>query len=186
MLAIWHAIVLIAREVPTGGTEAVTAVAAELSGKAMLSIVRWSNLCKNCPAVLQVRTASLLAASRPVPTTVTMTVTRSHGSAALLPAMWLPGSREGGTTALATTTDPAIRAVHLRGQDRAVAAIMDTDRMQVATVPLVLLLLLVALLLGTSKLRLHHPAEQVLMDMGLIPVMAQLCLVWAPRVLLRV
>jgi heme A synthase len=64
---------------------------------------------------------------------------------------------------------------------------MDTDRMQVATVPLVLLLLLVvALLLGTSKLRLHHPAEQVLMDMGLIPVMAQLCLVWAPRVLLRV
>jgi hypothetical protein len=41
MLAIWHAIVLIAREVPTGGMEAVTAVAAELSGKVMLSIVRW-------------------------------------------------------------------------------------------------------------------------------------------------
>jgi hypothetical protein len=40
---------------------------------------------------------------------------------------------------------------------------MDTDRMQVATAPLVLVLLLVALLLGTSKLRLRHPAEQVLM-----------------------
>jgi hypothetical protein len=145
-----------------------------------------SNLCKNCPAVLQVRTASLLAGSRPVPITVTMIVTRSHGSADLLPAMWLPGSREGGTTALATTTDPAIRAVHLRGRHRAVAAIMDTDRMQVATAPLVLPLLLVALLLGSSKLRLHHPAEQVLMDMGLIPVTAQLCLVWAPRVLLPV
>jgi hypothetical protein len=41
MPAIWLAIVLIAREVPTGGMAAVMAVAAELSGKAMLSIVRW-------------------------------------------------------------------------------------------------------------------------------------------------
>jgi hypothetical protein len=184
MLAIWLAIVPIAREVPTGGMAAVMAVAAELSAKAMLSIVRWSNLCKNCPAALQVRTVSLLAASKPVPITVTMIVMRSHGSAAdLLPAMWLLGSR-GGTTALATTTDPGIRAVHLHGRHRAVAAIMDTDRMQVATAPLVLLL--VALLLGSSKLRLHHPADKPLMDMGLIPVMALLCLVWAPRALLRV
>lgn len=100
--------------------------------------------------------------------------------------MWLHGSREGGTTALATTMARAIRAVHPRGRRRTVVAIMDTDRMQVATAPLVLVLLLVALLLGTSKLRLRHPAEQVLMGMGLIPVMAQLCLVWAPQVLLPV
>lgn len=41
MLAIWLVIVLTAREVPTGGMAAVMAVAAEPSGKAMLSTVRW-------------------------------------------------------------------------------------------------------------------------------------------------
>jgi hypothetical protein len=75
MLAIWLVIVLTAREVPTGGMAAVMAVAAEPSGKAMLSTVRWSNLCKNCPVVLQAQTASLLAGSRLVPITVTMIVT---------------------------------------------------------------------------------------------------------------
>lgn len=101
-----------------------------------------SNLCKNCLAALLERTATYPVASRLDPIRATMTVMRSRGSVALLPAMWLLGSSAAAT--VATTMDLATMAVRLPGPLKVVAATAVTVAMaaitamarRVATVPL--------------------------------------------------